>query len=126
MQRRKALATAGAISATALAATIALGANLGLFGLATASGGPGTVEPVSPKVPTTRTEVIDVPVPVAVGSGGGASGTPGASSAPAPAPAPAAAPAPQSVDHAGEREVEEPEEHSDSPDIPEGEDRDDD
>lgn len=124
MQRRKALATAGAISATALAATIALGANLGLFGLATASGGPGTVEPVSPKVPTTRTEVIDVPVPVAVGSGGGASGAPGASSAPAPAPA--AAPAPQSVEHAGKSRVEEPEEHSDSPEIPEGEDRDDD
>jgi hypothetical protein len=125
MQRRKALATAGAISATALAATIALGANLGLFGLTTASGGPGTLEPVSPKVPTTRTEVIDVPVPVAVGSGGGAR-TPGASSAPAPAPAPAAAPAPQSVEHAGEREVEEPEEHSDSPETPEGEDREDD
>ncbi|MEX2255078.1 MAG: hypothetical protein WEC34_06545, partial [Acidimicrobiia bacterium] len=68
----------------------------------------------------------DVPVPGALDSGGGASGTPGASSAPAPAPAPAAAPAPQSVEHAGKSRVEEPEEHSDSPEIPEGEDRDDD
>lgn len=34
MQRRKAIATAGAITATATAAVIALGANFGIFGLA--------------------------------------------------------------------------------------------
>jgi hypothetical protein len=34
MQRRKAIATAGAVTATATAAVIALGANFGIFGLA--------------------------------------------------------------------------------------------
>ncbi len=33
MQRRKLLATAGVLSATAFATTVCLGANLGLFGL---------------------------------------------------------------------------------------------
>jgi hypothetical protein len=33
VQRRKLLATAGALSATAFATTVALGANLGLFGI---------------------------------------------------------------------------------------------
>ena len=61
MQRRKALATAGGITVTALAATIALGANLGLFGLTNDQSGPGDFAPVSS---ATRTEVVDVPVPV--------------------------------------------------------------
>ena len=34
MERRKAIATAGAVTATATAAVIALGANFGIFGLA--------------------------------------------------------------------------------------------
>lgn len=75
MERRKALATAAAITATALAATIALGTNAGLFGLANDPGGPGTFEPVGepspPVVATERTEVIDVPVPHELAGQGG-------------------------------------------------------
>jgi hypothetical protein len=57
------MATAGAVTATALAATIALGANLGLFGLASAENGPGNLSVVD-KTKAVRTEVIDIPVPV--------------------------------------------------------------
>lgn len=46
MNKRKALAAAAAITMVALAATIALGANLGLFGLTTARSGPGDFAPV--------------------------------------------------------------------------------
>ncbi|MCJ7672931.1 MAG: hypothetical protein MUP67_12930 [Acidimicrobiia bacterium] len=41
MQRRKAFATAGAVSVTALALVVALGANVGLFGLTRHDDGPG-------------------------------------------------------------------------------------
>jgi hypothetical protein len=66
MQRRKALATAGAISVTALAATIALGANLGLFGLTDDHGGPGNFAPVGAARhgPVGTTEVADLGSPV--------------------------------------------------------------
>jgi len=101
MQKRKALAAAGAATITALAATVAAGTNLGLFGLATgSSSGPGSFDPVGEApakaavVATERTEVIDVPVPyyvsegpaeltaappAAVPSAGGASGSSGGS-----------------------------------------------
>lgn len=95
MERRKALATAGAATAAALAATIALGANLGLFGLTSSGAGPGTFEPVDATKPPPRTEVIDVPVPVTGATGGGGAASSGGAAptaAPAaPAPAPVAA-----------------------------------
>jgi hypothetical protein len=68
------MATAGAVTATALAATIALGANMGLFGLAGASDGPGDLSVVEKGAKPVRTEVIDIPVPVS--AGGAPSGTP--------------------------------------------------
>ena len=76
MQRRKALATAGAISVTALAATIALGANLGLFGLTDNSSGPGNFAPVGAHhASVTRTEVVDVPALTGDSPTSGASAT---------------------------------------------------
>jgi hypothetical protein len=103
MERRKALATAGAVTATALAATIALGANLGLFGLATSEAGPGTLEPVSSTTkPAPRTEVIDIPVPVEVGStGGGGAGSSGVAPGGETAPAPTAEPSPPTAAPSG-------------------------
>ena len=66
MDRRKAFATAGALSATALPATIALGANVGLFGLSQHDSGPGNFKVVdagqTPN-PLARVEIVDVPVP---------------------------------------------------------------
>lgn len=78
MERRKAFATAGAVSVTALALVVALGANMGLFGLTRSNDGPGNfklVDNTQQAKPTVRTEVVDVPVPAP---------------APAPAPTPAA------------------------------------
>lgn len=72
MQRRKALAAAGAITVTATAAVIALGANLGLFGLTGDQSGPGTFKLVD-QVGTPATQVVDIPVPVGSGSGTGSS-----------------------------------------------------
>ena len=46
MDRRKALAAAGAVSLTAAAAAAAVGANFGLFGLTDPSGGVGKLSPV--------------------------------------------------------------------------------
>lgn len=64
MERRKALATAASVSAVALAATIALGANVGLFGLTTQDNGPGSFQLVDSKStkPVVRTEIVDIPV----------------------------------------------------------------
>ena len=75
MERRKALATAASVSAVALAATIALGANVGLFGLTSDGKSPGSFELVDSKSsePIVRTEIVDVPV-TAPGSGGSTSG----------------------------------------------------
>jgi len=110
MERRKALATAGAVTTVVVAATLALGANLGLFGLTDDGGGPGTFDPVDASVvngSTPRTEVIDVPMTVPVPGDGGsaAAGAPG----PAPAPElPAPAPSPR-VEAAGvDSHLEEP------------------
>ncbi len=71
MERRKALATAASISAVALAATVALGANVGLFGLTNSDNGPGSFQLVDSKTsePIVRTEIVDVPV-TTPGSGG--------------------------------------------------------
>ena len=77
MERRKALATAASVSAVALAATIALGANVGLFGLTTHDNGPGSFKLVDSKTtkPIVRTEIVDVPIttPGPAGSTGGSS-----------------------------------------------------
>jgi len=82
MERRTALATAGAITATVMTAAIALGANMGLFGLASADEGPGHLRLVdTPSSKLAHTEVVDVPVPVSVP----ASGTPASGSGGAPA-----------------------------------------
>lgn len=71
MERRKALATAASVSAVALAATLALGANVGLFGLTSSDNGPGSFELVDSKTsePIVRTEIVDVPI-TTQGSGG--------------------------------------------------------
>jgi hypothetical protein len=95
MQKRKALAAAGAVTMTALAATVALGTNMGLFGLTNDPVGPGSFGPVgeakatptAPVVATERTEVVDVPVPYYVSDGtadpasGGAAPVPGVAAA---------------------------------------------
>ena len=72
MQRKKALATAASVSAVALAATIALGANVGLFGLTNGDHGPGTFKLVDATTskPAVRTEIVDVPVSAPSGSDG--------------------------------------------------------
>jgi len=88
MQRRKALAAAGAITATATAAVIALGANLGLFGLTGDQSGPGSFKLVDQATPVTQ--VVDIPVPVTAASGTGSSPS-GKSYAPQPT-APTVAP----------------------------------
>lgn len=76
MERKKALATAASVSAVALAATIALGANVGLFGLTTQENGPGSFQLVDSKTtkPVVRTEIVDVPV-TTPGSDGSANGS---------------------------------------------------
>ena len=92
MERRTALATAGAITATVMTAAIALGANMGLFGLASAEEGPGNLRLVdTPEAQLSHTEVIDVPVPVTVGAPSGSDQgvrTSSGSGAPAPYVAP--------------------------------------
>ena len=76
MERKKALATAASVSAIALAATIALGANVGLFGLTATDNGPGSFQLVDSKTnkPVVRTEIVDIPVPTP-DSGGSTSGS---------------------------------------------------
>ncbi|HEX9969039.1 MAG TPA: hypothetical protein VGB03_02790, partial [Acidimicrobiales bacterium] len=61
--RRTALATAGAVAATALTAALAVGANFGLFGLAGAdSDDVGTFTPASTDDSTTSTTLPEVEV----------------------------------------------------------------
>jgi hypothetical protein len=62
MQRRKAIATAGAVTATATAAVIALGANFGIFGLAQEDSNVGkfpAVEPTSTAPTATPPSPVD-------------------------------------------------------------------
>jgi hypothetical protein len=63
MQRRKAIATAGAVTLTAIGGVLALGANLGLFGLTQDDSKVGdfpSIDPAaatSPAPPSTRAQV---------------------------------------------------------------------
>jgi hypothetical protein len=62
MQRRKAIATAGAVTATATAAVIALGATFGIFGLAQQDSNVGkfpAVEATSTAPATTSPTQVD-------------------------------------------------------------------
>jgi hypothetical protein len=59
MERRKAVATAGAVTAMGIAAVIALGANLGLFGLTGHESGPGHFKLVDSKPTPQITQVVD-------------------------------------------------------------------
>ena len=65
MQRRKAFAAAGAVSATALVGVLALGANIGLFGLTSRTDGPGEFQIVeaSEVVPVTEAGTSGSSVP---------------------------------------------------------------
>jgi len=95
MERRKAFATAGAVSVTALAAVMALGANMGLFGLARSDAGPGQfklVDNTEQTKPAVHTEVVDVPVPVADPAPAPAAARSGPSRPATPAPSTAVAP----------------------------------
>ena len=63
MERRKALATAGAVTMTAVAGVIALGANFGIFGLADDTSKVGNFTPVdSATVITPTVDTRDVGV----------------------------------------------------------------
>ena len=101
MERRKALATAASVSAIALTATIALGANVGLFGLTSRDSGPGTFQLVDSKTPKpdVRTEIVDVPV-TTPDSGGSATNGPSVSND-GTSPTPTVATAPRSDDDHG-------------------------
>ncbi len=95
MERRKAFATAGAVSVTALAAVMALGANMGLFGLTRSDAGPGQfklVDKTEQTKPAVHTEIVDVPVPAADPAPAPAAGGSGASRSTTPAPRTSVAP----------------------------------
>ena len=67
MDRRKTLATVGAISLTASAAVVALGSSMGLFGLTDNSPRVGKLSPIDATQPArteTHTVYVDDPVPV--------------------------------------------------------------
>ena len=107
MERRKAFATAGAVSVTAIVVVVALGANVGLFGLTRHDDGPGQFKIVGsthqgPEADV-RTGGVDAPAPgvaPAGSSGPGSSAGPGASVAPSPAVPSAGSPKPY-VDDSG-------------------------
>ena len=86
MERRKAFATAGAVSVTAIVVVVALGANVGLFGLTRHDDGPGQFKLVGSTHETSASDVrtggVDAPAPDAP-----APGVPTAGSSVAPAPA---------------------------------------
>ncbi len=89
MERRKLLATTGAVSLTAAAAVIAIGSNFGVFGLTDGPAKAGNLQPVAatssttaPKVPEVITlDVQDPPLAPATSAGGSddTSGTDGSS-----------------------------------------------
>ena len=75
MDRRKTLATVGAISLTASAAVVALGSSMGLFGLTDNSPRVGKLSPIDATQPArteTHTVYVDDPVPVPVPTAGSA------------------------------------------------------
>ena len=87
MERRKAFATAGAVSVTAIVVVVALGANVGLFGLTRHDDGPGQFKIVGsthqgPEADV-RTGGVDAPAPgvAPAGSSGAGSSGPGSSGA---------------------------------------------
>ncbi len=72
MQRRKAIATAGALTMTAAAATFAMGANFGAFGLSGGSSRPHLVSHhVAPQAPVVEHQTIDIPEPDTSAGGAG-------------------------------------------------------
>jgi hypothetical protein len=82
MDRRKTLATVGAISLTASAAVVALGSSMGLFGLTNDSPRVGRLSPIDATQPVrteTKTIIVDDPVPTVVGSTSGTGTSPGQS-----------------------------------------------
>ena len=69
MDRRKTLATVGAISLTASAAVVALGSSMGLFGLADTGAKVGKLSPIDVSRPartTTKTIIVTDPAPAPV------------------------------------------------------------
>ncbi len=77
MDRRRTLATVGAISLTASAAVVALGSSMGLFGLADTSSRVGKLSPIDVSRPartTTKTIIVTDPAPAASDSNAPGSG----------------------------------------------------
>jgi hypothetical protein len=77
MNRRKLLATTGAVSLTAAAAVVAIGANIGLFGLTDTGTDVGTFQPVTATSSTTAPPTVlylDVQDPPTAAPGVPASG----------------------------------------------------
>ena len=69
MQRRKLVATAGALSAAAFATTVGLGANFGLFGLTEPSSPVGRLDPsqavsVDARVQPDASPAVTTPAPI--------------------------------------------------------------
>ena len=62
-QRRKSLAMAGALAVATFSATVALGANLGLFGLTQSDSGVGRLN--NHPVPVTAVQLGNAPLPTA-------------------------------------------------------------
>lgn len=84
MERRKAFATAGAVSVTAIVVVVALGANVGLFGLTRHDDGPGRFKLVGsthqgPEADV-RTGGVDAPAPGVPPAGSSVAGSSGAGS----------------------------------------------
>jgi hypothetical protein len=99
MDRRKLLATTGAVSLTAAAAVVAVGANFGLFGLAGDGAKAGHFEPVSSSAttaprttPSTEVVYVDVQDPSAGAPAAGSTEESYDHGTIAPAPVPAAPP----------------------------------
>ena len=65
MERRKAAATAGALTTTGLALVVAVGANFGLFGLTSGSSPVGRLDPVGTPALGSTTTVAAIPFPIA-------------------------------------------------------------
>jgi hypothetical protein len=64
MDQRKALAMAAGVTATAVAAVIAIGVNFGLFGVAAAGGRTGKLTPAATRIETVDTVPPVEPAPV--------------------------------------------------------------
>jgi hypothetical protein len=61
MRRRKFVAAAGALSVTAFAATVAIGANFGLVGQAEPNSSIGRLEPKTPSAQAVAAESVTAP-----------------------------------------------------------------